>query len=146
MIHIYAKDCPNYACTCHGWCAQMGSCPSYKKNTYHGTVANAAHDGYWCFPVTSDKPKLAFVCESAIDALSLYLLRSKDRNATYISIGGAGKQSAIDRLKQEYDQVILAVDNDAAGDACRKRNPDLKAIIPDRKDWNEDWTTPEEEE
>ena len=139
MIHIYAKDCPIYLSACHGWCAHMDTCHDYKKNAYHGTVANAAHDGYWYFPVTSDKPKLAFVCESAIDALSLYLLRSKDRNAAYISIGGAVKQSAIDRLKQEYDPVILAVDNDDAGDACWKRNPDLKAIIPEYKDWNDDW-------
>ena len=28
--------------------------------------------------------------------------------------------------------------NDPAGEECRKRNPDLPAVIPDRKDWNED--------
>lgn len=58
--------------------------------------------------------------------------------AYYISIAGATKQPAIDRLKLSKLNIILAVDNDEAGQVCRDRNFDLEYILPDRKDWNED--------
>ena len=35
-------------------------------------------------------------------------------------------------------KVVLAVDNDAAGQGCRDRNPMLESIIPKNKDWNDD--------
>lgn len=58
--------------------------------------------------------------------------------AYYISIAGATKQPAIDKLKLSKLNIILAVDNDEAGQVCRDRNFDLEYILPDRKDWNED--------
>ena len=61
----------------------------------------------------------------------------KNIPAAYVSIGGVANQRTIDRLKRKHG-VVLAVDNDPAGEECRKRNPDLPAVIPDRKDWNED--------
>ena len=85
-----------------------------------------------------------YVCESGIDAISLYELHrmdGHDTNAWYASIGGVAKQKAIDRIKNKYffnENVIIAVDNDEAGEKCRTRNPDLKSIIPIHKDWNED--------
>lgn len=39
----------------------------------------------------------------------------------YISIAGAAKQPAIDRLKQSKLHIMLAVDNDAAGQKCRDK-------------------------
>ena len=42
----------------------------------------------------------------------------------YAAIGGAGKQQAVDRLKYFSIMVIIATDNDAAGDECRAKNPD----------------------
>ncbi len=57
--------------------------------------------------------------------------------AIYASIGGAGKQTAIDRIKQ-FKQAVIAVDNDDAGAECRARNSELDSIIPVNKDWNED--------
>lgn len=58
----------------------------------------------------------------------------------YISIGGAAKQPAIDRIKRQI-KTVLAVDNDSAGQICRDRNSELPFILPVTKDWNEDLQT-----
>ena len=58
--------------------------------------------------------------------------------AYYISIARVAKQPTIDRLKRSKIDLILAVDNDDAGQRCRNRNPDLEYILPVQKDWNED--------
>lgn len=105
----------------------------------HGSVTNSRTDGFWWFR-TAEHPVRAYVCEAAIDAVSLYELHRKDgirEPSLYISIGGAGKQQAIDRIKHSI-KTILAVDNDEAGENCRRRNPDLEYLIPVHKDWNED--------
>lgn len=107
---------------------------------FHGIVANCRHDGFWWFR-TSKEATTGYICEAAIDAISLYELHKMQGNmepAYYISIAGAAKQPAIDRLKHSTLNLILAVDNDAAGQSCRNRNPDLEYILPTRKDWNED--------
>lgn len=106
---------------------------------FHGVVANCRTDGFWWFRTGKDA-KIAYVCEAAIDAISLYVLqrrKGKSNPAYYVSIGGVAKQPAIDRLKRQMN-VVLAVDNDEAGQACRDRNRDLDFIIPVHKDWNED--------
>ncbi len=82
-----------------------------------------------------------YICEAAIDAISLYELHKIQRNheeAYYISIAGVAKQPAIDRLKKYKYKLVLAVDNDDAGQNCRNRNSELEYIIPMHKDWNED--------
>ena len=107
---------------------------------FHGSVANCRHDGFWWFR-TSKNASTAYICEAAIDAISLYELHKMQGNidpAYYISIAGAAKQPAIDRLKRSKLNIILAVDNDKAGQVCRDRNFDLEYILPNRKDWNED--------
>lgn len=102
---------------------------------YHGIVAGSRHDGCWAFSL-GQNPKVAFVCESAIDALSLATILGEI--AYYVSIAGAAKQASIDRIKQSKLEVIIATDNDQAGDACRHRNSDCQTIVPINKDWNED--------
>lgn len=107
---------------------------------FHGIVPNCRHDGFWWFRTSKDATT-AYICEAAIDAISLYelhKLQGKQQPAYYISIAGAAKQAAIDRLKQTKLHLVLAVDNDDAGQQCRNRNPDLKYILPTNKDWNED--------
>ena len=44
---------------------------------------------------------------------------------------GVANQAIIDRIvtAQKYD-VVLAVDNDAAGQECRDRNPGLPVLVP----------------
>ena len=102
---------------------------------YHGIVAGSRRDGCWAFSL-SKGADTAYICESAIDALSLATLTGEV--AYYISIAGAGKQPTIDRIKASSLKVIIATDNDEAGDACRHRNSDCQTIVPNKKDWNED--------
>ena len=56
----------------------------------------------------------------------------------YCSIAGVGNQKAIERISSYLPVSILAVDNDDAGDTCRKRNQHLFTLKPVCKDWNED--------
>ena len=89
---------------------------------------------YWSFGNIKQK---AYICESAIDAISLYQLLKEQ--ATYISIAGSvTRNKIIDKIIKNYDEVILAVDNDSAGNKVAAGYPDLKRIIPMNKDWNED--------
>ena len=109
-------------------------------NPFHGIVPNSRHDGFWWFRTSRNAAK-AYICEAAIDAISLYELHKIQGNheeAYYISIAGVAKQPAIDRLKKYKYKLVLAVDNDDAGQNCRNRNSDLEYIIPVHKDWNED--------
>ena len=112
---------------------------------FHGVVPNCRHDGFWWFR-TSKNAGTAYICEAAVDAVSLYELHKIQRivhavPAYYVSIAGAAKQAAIDRLKNSRLIPVLAVDNDDAGQKCRDRNPELAHILPANKDWNEDLQT-----
>ncbi len=107
---------------------------------FHGIVPNSRHDGFWWFRTSKNAAK-AYICEAAIDAISLYELhkiQGEQEEAYYISIAGVAKQPAIDRLKDSKLDIVLAVDNDAAGQKCRDRNSELEYILPINKDWNED--------
>lgn len=89
---------------------------------------------YWSFGNIKQK---VYICESAIDAISLYQLLKEQ--ATYISIAGsATRNKIIGKIIKNYDEVILAVDNDDAGNKVAAVYPELKRIIPQNKDWNED--------
>lgn len=107
---------------------------------FHGVVANCRSDGFWWFRSGKDA-KVAYVCEAAIDAISLYVLQrqhGKMEQSYYISIGGAAKQATINRIKRQVKKTVLAVDNDVAGQNCRNKNKELDYILPIGKDWNED--------
>lgn len=119
--------------------AELHGTYTYGKS-FHGIVPNCRHDGFWWFR-TSKTAKMAYICEAAIDAVSLYELHKLQRNpkdAYYISIAGVAKQAAIDRLKNSQLTPVIAVDNDDAGQKCRDRNDELAYILPTRKDWNDD--------
>ena len=58
----------------------------------------------------------------------------------YASLGGVCNQKPIDRFVAEGLEVVIAVDNDEAGEHCRQRNTGLSSIIPRTKDWNQDLT------
>ena len=107
---------------------------------FHGIVPDSRHDGFWWFRTSKNATK-AYICEAAIDAISLYELHKMQENhedVYYISIAGVAKQPAIDRLKQSKLHIVIAVDNDDAGQECRDRNSELEYILPVNKDWNED--------
>lgn len=115
---------------------------------FHGLAPGSDPEGFWWFKPggPTGAPTGAFVCEGAIDALSLYLLRLRmppppGDDPMYCSIGGVANQKRIDRIKAIMDSAgrpaVLAVDNDPAGEKCRKRNPGCYALVPRLKDWNE---------
>lgn len=90
---------------------------------------------YWAYELGQQR---AYISESAIDAISLYELIA-DRDATYISIAGSVTRGhLIDRIISEYRMVILAVDNDDAGDKVATMYPYLKRLKPRMKDFSED--------
>ena len=126
----------------HGWCTRMSGCADYKKSPFHGG-SSVKKGKFWYFSDFCAPYDAVFVCEGAVDALSLYVIHQymggQERFA-YTGIGGAGNQDAIDLLRA-HQKVILAVDNDETGDDCRARNPDLETFIPVGKDWNDDLQT-----
>ena len=146
-------DCPAFSKRDHGWCAWMSSrdpeypaCQSYHKDSFHGSK-KASPDRFWYWQPDSSGPSTRiYVCEAAIDAVSLYVIHRKAGvedagSAVYISIGGAANQLPIDRLKEYYkdkSRIYIATDNDNAGDATRARNSELPTIRPVSKDWNQD--------
>ena len=106
--------------------------------------------GYWVLNADITHQKL-YICESAIDAISLYCLLGDD-TATYVSAAGVTKYSAIISviedctIYQGYDsKVYLAVDNDEAGDTAydtlKTDYPEILRIKPKLKDWNDDLRT-----
>lgn len=104
---------------------------------YHGIAPGSRHDGCWTFRLGSGTDAtIAYICESAIDAISLAAILG--HAAYYVSVAGAAKQGAIDRVKRSRLTVVIATDNDAAGDECRRRNSDCDTLRPEAKDWNED--------
>lgn len=114
---------------------------------FHGLAPGSDPEGFWWFKPggPSGAPTGAFICEGAIDALSLYLLRLKlplppGDDPMYCSIGGVANQKRIDRIRSVMDSAglptVLAVDNDPAGEKCRERNPGCHTLVPRSKDWN----------
>ena len=90
---------------------------------------------YWAYELGS---KRAYICESAIDAISLCEL-IQDKEATYVSIAGSVTRARlINRVIKEYPEVILAVDNDDAGNKVAAMYPRLRRIISQNKDFNDD--------
>lgn len=133
-------ECERYKVGEHEWCCQMEECQDYKPDPFHG-CKKTRPDRFWYFAPAKDKPsEVVYVCEAAIDAISLYVIHQRQKRtetAVYVSIGGVANQRTIDRLKKSKN-VVLAVDNDQAGQDCRDRNPNLKYILPHGKDWNDD--------
>lgn len=116
------------------------------KNIKFKRIAkDSDEDGFW---LIGDKTAdTVYVCESAIDAISLMILQEKynPTKACYASIGGV-KDKAIDKLKSMFKKVIIAVDNDEKAYEFRDKHTDLFNIVPPEKlgnngqlikDWND---------
>ena len=118
------------------YCEIRGTC-SFKE-PFHG-IRRLKRDAFWSFRIAKDDVEVAYICESAIDAISLYELHKALRPSMYCSIGGVSNQSPIERIasNQSY-QTVLAVDNDEAGTRCASYNAHLNRLTPVYKDWNED--------
>lgn len=114
----------------------------YDEPYHRNNDKSIDNTNFWYFNNPNAKLRMkAFICESAIDAMSLCQLRPDE--GLYFSIAGVGNQQRIDRIKElvyeERLQVYTAFDNDEAGELARDRNKDLKHIVPNKqyKDWNE---------
>lgn len=95
-------------------------------------------DGKHCWWFGSKQKLKAYVCESPIDAISLYQLR-QENNAMYISLGGCwSRRSLIKKIANYFKETILAIDNDNAGNIMADAYPILQRIVPKNKDWNQD--------
>lgn len=112
---------------------------TWSGKTFH-QCRKARSDCYWCF-APNGPPQQAYVCEGAIDAVSLYLIHLRkgdaDKANAYCGIAGVANQRTIERISR-WIPTVIAVDNDEAGEQCRLRNSGLPALIPYSKDWNED--------
>ncbi|MBR4295404.1 MAG: DUF3991 domain-containing protein [Clostridia bacterium] len=112
---------------------------------FRRNAEGCAPGAYWaCGNTDSDT---AYVCESAIDAISLMALYRKylGDNPAFVSIGGL-KDISIDKIRSKYKNVIIAVDRDESGDYCYSKHNDLPRILPPDipgkggeklKDWND---------
>jgi len=107
------------------------------QKSYHRSFGKTGNECWYFTGEAHTRPARIYVTEAAIDAVSLYVLR-KEPDSCYAALGGAGKQQAVDRLKTLRIPVIIATDNDVAGDDCRTRNPDCETIRPTLHDWNDD--------
>lgn len=124
----------------HDYCELRGTF-TYTEKPFHGCRKVSA-DRFWYIldGTEKGKPKTTYITEAAIDAISLMVIQSTRHPtecAAFVSIGGVTNYAAIDRIARHI-HTVLAVDNDAAGEACRERYPYLPHIIPVHKDWNED--------
>lgn len=104
---------------------------------FHRSFGKIGNECWYFTGEAHTRPVRIYVTEAAIDAVSLYVLR-REPDSCYAALGGAGKQQAVERLKTLRIPVIIATDNDAAGDDCRNRNPDCETIRPTLHDWNDD--------
>lgn len=112
---------------------------------FNGVATGSKKDGIWCFHDPSSNNisiTSAYICEAAIDAISLYEIHKTTgihTKAFYCSIAGASKHETVSRICNNTNlQVIIASDNDTAGDSLRIKFPNLQQIRPVSKDWNED--------
>lgn len=139
----HRTECAQYDEGYYQWCKGMDGCDNYKADSFHG-CCKAKSDRFWYFAVGQKPYSAVYICEAAIDAISLYALHrshGKKDSAVYISIGGVGNQKTIDRIKSRCDNAIIATDNDFAGNRCRHTNDELATICPVGKDWNADLIT-----
>lgn len=96
-------------------------------------------DDYWSI----GGGKKIYVCESAVDAISLFELRQEQ--AKYVSLASVTNTAIVERLQKEArengQQLIIAVDADQAGYDFRMRHPKLNSINPRREDIHaKDWS------
>jgi len=125
----------------HSYCEIRGTLSAVK---FHRTCREVLGDhSFWSFKAGGGSPEVVYICEGAIDAISLYELRLADKDpkppSLFCSIGGVGNQRAIDWIARGTGyKTVLAVDNDEAGSKGRESNNHLEAIIPTLKDWNDD--------
>ena len=118
-----------------------------KKTGMKDMIVNKNPGGFWYFipfdddlDAYEDEVFNVYVCESPIDAISLY--RINGEIAVYTAMGGL-KGIALEQICKKFSnpdkyEIVLAVDHDRAGNEFCKNYPEFARIVPTLKDWNED--------
>lgn len=109
-----------------------------QENGTQKMIINKYYGGFWFWcPVPETSGLKVYVCEAPIDALSLYEI--KKETAVYASMGGL-KDVALKQIQDNFsdNEIVIAVDNDTAGNDFYIRHSELERIVPNScKDWNE---------
>ncbi|VEP12907.1 Plasmid recombination protein [Hyella patelloides LEGE 07179] len=112
-------------------------------NTFKGLAKGTKRSEGWFYLTqggqSSDPIKRVVLVESPIDALSFAVLdRNDSRRTIYISTDGAG--SIPHEFLRQYQDVVVAYDNDKAGNLMAKKVmsqlPNAVRKIPKAVDWN----------
>ena len=109
-------------------------------------IVSGNEGGYWWFtPFDEDLEQYdcifnVYVCESPIDAISLY--RLKNIPAVYCAMGGL-KDVSLKQICERFSdrkhyKIMIAVDNDEAGNQFYEKHNEFERVVPEFKDWNED--------
>lgn len=127
---VFASDSSNYA-------ELVGTLSDIR---FKGIAPGSDSDGYWL--MGNANAETVYICESAVDAISLCAIQStiapeRANMAAFASIGGL-KPAAVRRLQERFATCVLAVDRDDAGDNFATTFSELRRIKPKSKDWNED--------
>ena len=116
-----------------------------EENKFKGLAKGTRRNRGWFYfqqgGQAGDPIDRVVLVESPIDALSLAVLdRNESRRTIYLSTDGAG-DIPLEFLK-EIEEVIVAYDNDEAGNLMAQRVkselPDAVRKLPQAVDWNED--------
>lgn len=118
---------------------EVRGCITGKK--YHRSYGEKTGN-YWAFKIgpASESAKRAYICEGAIDAISLADFRWDLGPALFVAIGGVSNRTAVDTLIKKFPdvEIIIATDNDKAGNLFADYFKQYRRITPKFKDWNED--------
>ena len=119
---------------------------TYDVKPFKSIAPGSAHAGFWGFRMTEDKSTV-YICESAIDAISLYELNQMNpllSPGVFVSIGGCGKKDTIKRIASFkcVKKIIIAFDSDEAADKAYQAVKNIPKVIKrikscQFKDWNE---------
>ena len=105
---------------------------------WHG-MARGSKKASGAFYIKSDHPKIAILCESAIDAISIFSIH---RDCLAISTAGANPNPGwLKSLIQKNYETFYGFDSDETGDYCAfqmmRQYPEIKRLRPEKHDWNE---------
>lgn len=118
-----------------------------KKDFWYDNGNNRINEMLFGYHVVyNEKPSTLFICEAEIDAMTAY-----EMGYVGVSLGSAHASPEQLELisKTGVNRIVIATDNDKAGNLCANRilnglsgNTDVyRAILPPNGDLNEFWTT-----
>ena len=116
----------------------VGTCPGRPFRAM-ATGSRKADGGFWI--ARKAAPKTALLVEGAIDALSAWTLDEGKRIDIVISTAGATGRMPEWINRFQLETIFCGYDADQAGDLAavmlQAKNPAVRRMRPDSKDWNE---------